>query len=813
MRVLAVMGLLAAGLAGPVAAQASSAPAAGIISTVAGGVGGPAQATAVSVGACGVSFHDGTLHVAGGGAVREVGAGDGLTTPAGTGVIAGPLAVGGPAAKADFSTCGAAVDHFGNLVIADSLHYRIAVVAAKTGTFYGQAMSAGDIYSVAGDGRPGYSSSGTAATQAKLSGPADVTVDSYGNLVLADSGFTRPGETRHGSEIQVVAVSTGRFYGQAMTAGDIYRMAGSKGAVGFSGNGTPAIKATLGHALGAIRVDPAGNIVFPDTQTNRVRVIAASTGTFYGHPMKAGNIYTVAGNGRRGFSGDGGPATKTELDHPGGVSVDASGNLVIADTDNNRIRVVAASTGTFYGQAMITGDIYTIVGNGDAGFSGDGSPATSAELWQPQGVALDTRTGNLVIADTGNNRVRVVAGSSGTFYGQPMTARDIYTVAGNGYTVVGNGQEGFSGDGGPAGQAQFSDLTDVAVDGAGNMVASDSVRVRVTAASTGTFYGQAMTARDIYTVAGDGNPSISGDGGPATSAGLTADAVAVDPAGNLVIADEFNHRVRVVAATTGTYYGQAMTAGDIYTVAGDGTDRFSGDGGPATSAGLTAEAVAVDPAGNLVIADEFNYRVRVVAASTGTFYAQAMTAGDIYTVAGDGNPSFSGDGGPATSAGLTVDAVAVNPAGNLVIADEFNNRVRVVAASTGTFYAQAMTAGDIYTVAGDGNSSFSGDGGPATSAGIGVPSGVTVDGSGNLVTSLLSNRVTVVAATTGTFYGVTMTAGNIYTVAGDGRGGFSGDGGAATSAELWSPVGLAVDGSGNLLIADNGSGRVRMVTG
>jgi trimeric autotransporter adhesin len=256
-----------------------------------------------------------------------------------------------------------------------------------------------------------------------------------------------------------------------------------------------------------------------------------------------------------------------------------------------------------------------------------------------------------------------------------------------------------------------------------------------------------------------------------------------------------------------------MTAGDIYTVAGDGTAGYSGDGGPATSAELRGpRGVAVDAAGNLVIADEGNSRVRVVAARSGTFYGQAMTAGDIYTVAGDGTAGYSGDGGPATSAELRGPrGVAVDAAGNLVIADEGNSRVRVVAARSGTFYGQAMTAGDIYTVAGDGTAGYSGNGGLATAAELNVPDGVAVDASGNLVIVDTGNsRVRVVAATTGTFYGQAMTAGDIYTVAGDGKQGFSGNGGPATSARLYGPEGVAVDGSGNLVIGD--TSRVRLVS-
>ena len=158
-----------------------------------------------------------------------------------------------------------------------------------------------------------------------------------------------------------------------------------------------------------------------DADNNRVRVVADSTGTFYGVAMTAGDIYTVAGIGTGGSSGDGGPATSAELNYPSRVAVDGSGNLVIADTDNNRVRVVADSTGTFYGVAMTEGDIYTVAGNGTGGYSGDGGPATSAELAGPAGVAVDG-SGNLVIADAYNNRIRVVAGNgavecSAGFYG------------------------------------------------------------------------------------------------------------------------------------------------------------------------------------------------------------------------------------------------------------------------------------------------------------------------------------------------------------------------------------------------------------
>ena len=223
--------------------------------------------------------------------------------------------------------------------------------------------------------------------------------------------------------------------------------------------------------------------------------------------------------------------------------------------------------------------------------------------------------------------------------------------------------------------------------------------------TTGTWEGVA---------AGQGVPGFSGDGGPAVAALLGGvGAIAVDQAGNVVVLDTDNGRVRVVAARSGRFYGQAMTARHIYTVAGDGSFSYSGDGGPATAAGLSfPEGVAVDPAGNLVIADTDAYRVRVVAVRSGRFYGQAMTAGDIYTVAGNGTSGYSGDGGPARDAELGfLQAVTVDGAGNLVLSDGVNGVIRVVAARSGTFYRQPMTAGDIYTVAGNGTSGYSGDGG------------------------------------------------------------------------------------------------------
>jgi len=459
--------------------------------------------------------------------------------------------------------------------------------------------------------------------------------------------------------------------------------------------------------------------------------------------MTAGDIYTVAGTGTRGFSGDGGPAGSAELNSPVAVALDGAGNLVISEQGvGSRIRVVAAGAGTFYGKAMTAGDIYSVAGNGNLG-SGDGRPALMAQFGLNALSSIRADSAGDMIATVSTGRVWLVAGRTRTLYGRAMTAGDAYAVAGTGHA-------GFSGDGGPAAKARLNFPSGAARDGAGNLVIADSDnnRIRVVAASTGTFYGQAMTTGDIYTVAGTGKRGSSGDGGPAASAKVNIPAgVNVDGVGNVVFADLGGQRIRVIAASTGMFYGRAMTAGDIYTVAGTGVFGFSGDGGPATSARLRdPEGAAADQAGNLVIADSFNNRIRVVAASTGMFYGRAMTAGDIYTVAGTGPAGFSGDGGPAASAELNFpSAAAADQAGNLVIADEDNNRVRVVAGSTATFYGQTMTAGHIYTVAGTGLFGFSGDGGPATSAELGSPRDVAADGSGDLlIADLVNDRIRMV---------------------------------------------------------------------
>jgi uncharacterized protein (TIGR03437 family) len=337
----------------------------------------------------------------------------------------------------------------------------------------------------------------------------------------------------------------------------------------------------------------------------------------------------------------------------------------------------------------------------------------------------------------------------------------ITTVAGTG------GSNGFSGDGGPATQAQLSSPTGVAVDGAGTLYIADQVNNRIREVTKGGL---------ISTQAGSSaSGGFAGDGGAATAADLNAPlGVVVDSGGNFYIADTKNDLVRKVtsADVISTYAGQYALG-----------FAFTGDGGAATSAAFNGPAaVALDKAGNLYVIDIGNNRVRKVTASTGI----------ITTIAGTNGQGFSGDGGLATIAKLSRPlGVAVDSSGTVYIADSQNNRIRKVVGST------------ITTVVGTGASSFSGDGGPAVNAALNNPSGVAVDAAGNLYIADTNNgRIRVVIN------------GTIYTIAGSGRlGQYGGDGGLATNAPLNFPYGLTVDSQGNIFVAETQSHVIRELTG
>jgi sugar lactone lactonase YvrE len=360
---------------------------------------------------------------------------------------------------------------------------------------------------------------------------------------------------------------------------------------------------------------------------------------------------------------------------PGGVGPKSAGLLVADNTSLSQESVALTGTGTGGILQVNPGNLKTIAGNGTAGYMGDGGPAPLAELNDPDGVNFDAQ-GNLYIADVVNSVIRKVDG------------------AGNITTVAGNNTAGFGGDGGPATAAELNGPFGVVPDAAGDLYIEDTLnaRIRKVNATTGI----------ITTIAGNGTFGLSGDGGAATAAEVAeVQGSRFDAAGNLYVAQCGPAAIRKIDA-----------AGIITTLAGTGTDGFSGDGGPATSAQLNcASGVAIDAAGELFIADYLNNRIRKVAAN-----------GIITTIAGTGTPGFTGDGGPALAAEINLpNDVAVDAAGDVYIADSGNNRVRMI-----------DPTGVITTLVGGLNN--------AGSAGVNAPSSLAFDLAGNVYFSDAGNN-------------------------------------------------------------------------
>ena len=345
-------------------------------------------------------------------------------------------------------------------------------------------------------------------------------------------------------------------------------------------------------------------------------------------------ISTVAGTGDAGFNGDVITATTAQLNAPSGVAVKPSGQVYVADTTNHRVRLIDTS-----------GVITTVAGTGVPGDSGDGGPASQAQLNFPYDVALDF-SGQIYVADQQNHRIRMIDTSG------------VLT------TVAGTGTPGANGDGGMATQAELTIPQAVTIDAAGRILIADTGNHRIRLIDTSGV---------ITTVAGTGAPGSNGDGGAATAAQLNfPGGIAIDEVGQIYIADTHNHRIRMID-----------TSGVITTVAGTGASGSNGDGGPATNAFLNFPAgLSFDSLGNLLVADQFNSRIR-----------QIDTSGVITTVVGTGAPGFSGDNGPAGSARLRFPGgIAFDNAGNLFIADTTNNRVRRVTTSQPFPVSQVLVA-------------------------------------------------------------------------------------------------------------------------
>ena len=356
----------------------------------------------------------------------------------------------------------------------------------------------------------------------------------------------------------------------SLSPGDTINTVGGTGAKGFSGDGGAAISAALANPF-SMAADAAGNVYVADRDNHRVRRIDTT-----------GNITTVARNGEQGFFGDGGLATSASLNSPTAVAVDTNGNIYIADSNNNRIRVVS------------NGNINTFAGNGTAGYSGDGGAATSASLYTPRGVAVDAN-GVVYIADTNNHVVRKVSGGT------------ISTIAGNAQ------QQGFYGDNGTAGSAGLDTPKGVAVDATGKVYVADSNNHRV----------RLLSGATLSTFAGNGTAAYSGDGGAATSAAIAFPlGVSLDAMGNIFVADSNNHVIRRVGST-----------GTITTIAGKGEQGFFGDAGGPNAAVLDTPSGVLPLNGNVFIADLNNQRIRRTTATLLMFANQIVgTQSPVQTV-------------------------------------------------------------------------------------------------------------------------------------------------------------------------------------
>ncbi len=661
---------------------------------------------------------------------------------------------------------------------------------------------AGNIITVAGDGTPGFSGDNGPATSAELADPIGVAEDAQGNLYIADYMNLR---------VRKVNAATGA----------ITTVAGN-GTAAANGDNGPAVNAELPYPMGTA-VDGAGNLYIANLYGSLILKVSPTTGMM--------TIVAGLGGGCAAETdpvGDGCPAVNGSINGATGMAADLAGNLYIADYFNNRIRKVTAATGVI---TTVAGNGYTDDETNAGGYSGDWGPATSAMLNNPEGVAVDAN-GNLYIADTANNVVREVSGGV------------ITTIVG-GDGIEQPGLAGFSGDGGPAINAELNFPIGVAVDSSFNLYIADVGNSRVREVSAGT--------QTITTLAGDYTAGYNGDGGTATSSELnTPYGVAVDPAGNVYIVDTLNQRIREVGAANGTR-----------TITATALTSSTNPALPASSVILTAKVTTTGSHAPVGVVTFYDGTVALGAtwlnsSQVATFTTSSLTLG-IHSL----SASYSGDPNNLTNTSAvlsqTITGNAPAPAltslspsnvangsgafSLLVNGSSFASSSTVLwngSSRTTTFVSStqlqaAITAADvampgtatvtvttpapgggvssgltftvelvsgIASVAGDETAGYSGDNGLATSAELNWPQGVALDASGNLyIADTRNNRIRKVSG------------GEITTVAGNGTAGYNGDNIPATSAELNQPVGVAVDASGNLYIADSYNNRIRKVSG
>ena len=726
-----------------------------------------------------------------------------LTLFAGNGTI-GFSGEGGLAINAAMlEPSGMCIDSANNIYVADSDNAIVREIPATNQTFP-FAMTAGHIYTVAGTQETNftYGGDGLLATAAgvHLHFPDGCSVDSHGNLFIADRG---------NNAIRVVIgqanVPPAGLAGPTV-AGHIYLYTGSTGAVppappalGFGAEGS----ATVGAALNGpfdVFVDPHDNVFIADlgndnTVSNEVVREVPATAQTLPFAMVAGHIYTVAGTKQTiGPATSGVVATAATLNGPKGIFVDGAGNLFFADVGNEVIREVAGATPS---TGMTAGHIYNIAGNASAGFSGDTQVALTASINHPNGTFVDS-TGQVFISDTQNDRVRLVSSNTGSYLTETIN------------TWAGNGLPSFS-DATTALNGQLDTPAGIAVDAAGDLLIAD----------VGLFGGEQSLIRKVANPISTGalttlvgSPGFNGfvnDNTGRYPNYVENDAIGVtsDASGNVYIADTKNCIIRKLSAggVMTTVAGVEPTLDLVNPPNSTPNCGFAAQGGAAVGTKLGAvNSVALNAAGDIFFSDVTNNMIWEVPKNT----VGTMTAGNAYVIAGvqDTTGSFGGEAGAAVNAHFNKPTgVYVDVYGNLFIADTGNNIIREIPADNTT----GKTAGFIYTVAGDvagQTAGYSGDNGVATSATLNAPFTMVVDNAENIFIADTNNHV--IREVPGVTVGP-KTKGNIYTVAGKHVAGFTGDGGAATAAELNFPQGLAIDGAGDLLIGDSQNNRVRSV--
>jgi hypothetical protein len=723
-----------------VLAPAAASAGIGDISTFAGSpVFGPVSATSIGAGGgttgdIATATLDGTTYVyyagAGQNVVRRIDlATDQEQVVAGNGGYGAPVE-GSPATATTVGPAdGIALDASGDMAILAEAQ-RVLFVPAASGTYFDIAMTAGDIYTLpvaaqaialSPQGNLAYSYDGlisfvsiASGTRTALSVAGSINNQAVAIDAAGDIAFLGP----NGAEVEIVPASSSDAYTGSSAKGSYYGISMPSAGTGYAlvdecdddncganpGNGGYGPDATV-SSPSSLAFDSADDLVTGESGVYGARFVPATAGTYYGQAMSAGDIYAIGGQGA-GAVANGATATSVAF-VPIGVSIDSNGDLLADAGLNGLLRISGASDA-----------IETVAGDGSYGYDGDGIEGATAQFGGVGWVTSDAG-GNVAILESADSRVRFIPALSGTYFGQSMTGGDIYTVAGDGIPL----SIGSSGIGGPATAAKFDTFQyggGIALDANGDLAIADpgNSRICFVPARSGEYYGQAMTAGDVYTVGGslDGTDAafdaagdmfvadssvqelVAGTSTPTTlpgSTGTEAHDIAVDAQGDVAVTAFNRDTVTLIPAQSGAYFGQSgLTAGTATTIAGNGTEGYSGDGAAATSAELdTPVGLAFDPAGDLVIAQEggeepprhHHDAVRFLPRSSGTFYGQSMSVGDIYTIAGDGKSGFLGDGGPGTAAELAEpSSVATMPGEDVLIADQGNNRVRVVSGSVPT---------------------------------------------------------------------------------------------------------------------------------